>query len=93
MPYDPVVDDPRSGLALRLLWMFLFYLLLFWALSVVVALVAIAQFVLVLVNEAPNGRLIHFSSALNRYARQVLDFVTFNEERKPFPFSPFPDAG
>jgi hypothetical protein len=92
MSYDPVVDEPRQGLWFRLLWMVLFYLLVFWGLSVIVAVVAIAQFVLVLVNGVSNGRLKDFSSALNRYAHQILQFITFNEERKPFPFSELPRA-
>ncbi len=88
---DPVADEPRQGLWFRALWMFLFYLLMFYALAVVVAIIALTQFVLVLVNGAPQGRLREFSSALNRYAHQVLGYLTFNETRKPFPFSEFPD--
>jgi len=87
----PLADEPRTGLWFRLLWMFLFYLLVFYAIAVIVALTALVQFVLVLVNGAPQGRLREFSSALNRYAHQVLRFITFNDSRKPFPFSEFPD--
>ncbi len=91
MQNDPVADEPRSGLWLRLLWMFLFYLLLFHAVAVIVALTALVQFVLVLINGAPQGRLREFSAALSRYAYQILQFLSFNDSRKPFPFSEFPD--
>ncbi|KAA3621569.1 MAG: DUF4389 domain-containing protein [Proteobacteria bacterium] len=92
MQYDHEVDESRSGLWFRLLWMFLFYLLLFYAVSVIVAVILVCQFVLVLVNGAPNGRLREFSDRLNRYAHEILQYLSFNESRKPFPFSEFPDA-
>lgn len=93
MQYDPDLDEPRSALWFRALWMFLFYLLLFYAVAVIVAVMAICQFVLVLVNGAPNGRLREFGARLNRYAYEILQYLSFNESRKPFPFSEFPDAG
>ncbi len=93
MQHDPLADEPRSGLWFRLLWMFLFYLLLFYAVAVIVALTCLVQFVLVLVNGAPQGRLREFSAALNRYSHQILQFLSFNTTRKPFPFSEFPGAG
>jgi hypothetical protein len=93
MQYDPDIDEPRSALWFRALWMFLFYLLLFYAVNVIVAVMALSQFILVLVNGAPNGRLRDFSARLNRYSHQILQYLTFNETRKPFPFSEFPDAG
>ena len=92
MQFEPVNDEPRSGLWLRALWMFLFYLLLFYAVNIIVALMAVAQFVLVLINGAANGRLLEFSDALNRYAHEILAFLTFSSSRKPFPFSEFPSV-
>ena len=87
-------DGSDSGLSpwLRLLWMFLFFLLLFYAVKIVVLLTALCQFALALINGAPNERLRGFSGRLNRYAYEILEFLSFRVSRKPFPFSEFPEA-
>ena len=76
----------------RLLWMLLFFFLIFYAVKLVIALVMLAQFILVLVNGEPNDRLQGFSLRMNRYSYHILQYLTFNESLKPFPFSEFPDA-
>jgi Domain of unknown function (DUF4389) len=53
-------------------------------------LVAVVQFVLALVSDAPNPRLGDFGQALGRYLRQIADFVSFGTEDTPFPFSDWP---
>jgi Domain of unknown function (DUF4389) len=53
-------------------------------------LVAVVQFVLMLVSDAPNPRLADFGQALGRYLRQIADFVSFGTEEAPFPFSDWP---
>ncbi|GJL81041.1 MAG: hypothetical protein DHS20C01_06750 [marine bacterium B5-7] len=90
MQYESDNGEPRQGLWFRLLWMFLFYLLLFYAVNIIVAIIAVCQFVLVLVNGAVNGRLKDFSASLNQYAHEILQFLTFNSSQKPFPFAEFP---
>ncbi len=87
-------DGAETGLSpwLRLLWMFLFFLLLFYGVKIVVLLAALCQFVLVLINGAANERLRGFSGRLNRYAYEILEFLSFRSSRKPFPFSEFPDS-
>jgi hypothetical protein len=37
-----------------------------------------------------NENLSHFSESLTRYAFQILLYVTFQSEERPFPFSPWP---
>jgi hypothetical protein len=92
MQNDPVIDESRAALWFRLLWMFLFFLVIFYAVSVIVAVTGLAQFILILINGAPNGRLREFSASMNRYAHHVLRYITFNDALKPFPFSPFPES-
>jgi len=55
-------------------------------------LIAVVQFVLALVSDAPNERLSHFGKGLGRYLRHIADFVTFGSEDVPFPFSDWPVA-
>lgn len=52
--------------------------------------VAIIQFVLTLVNDTPNARLMAFGRSLGRYQSQNANFVSFASEDLPFPFSDWP---
>ncbi|MFT5113714.1 MAG: hypothetical protein ACI8P9_003045 [Parasphingorhabdus sp.] len=85
-------SDQNYGHWLRLLWMLLFFYLIFYALKLVIAVTALTQFILVIVNSEPNETLKSFSGRINRYSYEILQFLTFNKDRKPFPFSEFPDA-
>ncbi|HSG91379.1 MAG TPA: DUF4389 domain-containing protein [Pseudomonadales bacterium] len=74
----------------RLLYM-LFCAIAYSVAEVLIALVAIFQFVCVLVNGHVHERALRFGRNLATYAFQVFQFVTFNDERVPFPFSDWPD--
>lgn len=76
---------------LRGLYMILFALIYSVA-EVVVAAVAIFQFLLVLVTGHPNERLREFGQGLSVYIYQIWRFLTFNSESLPFPFDRWPDA-
>ncbi|MES2878453.1 MAG: DUF4389 domain-containing protein [Pseudomonadota bacterium] len=52
--------------------------------------VAIIQFILMLLNDVPNPRLMAFGHSLGRYQSQIADFVSFSIEVPPFPFSDWP---
>ncbi|MDD2699777.1 MAG: DUF4389 domain-containing protein [Sideroxydans sp.] len=80
----------------RNIWMRgLFMLLMGFALHVsgtVLAVVAVIQFVIVLVNGSPNDRLLAFGRSLGNYLRQIVNYLTFVTETMPFPFSEWPSA-
>ncbi|AMO56726.1 DUF4389 domain-containing protein [Endozoicomonas montiporae] len=75
---------------LRLLFM-MFYLVAGYFAGVLVLIVAMVQMVTGFVSGAPNTRLLMFSKSLNCYLFQVLEFLTYNAEDKPFPFSDWPE--
>jgi hypothetical protein len=58
--------------------------------ATLLAVAAVVQFALVLVNETPNARLISLGKALGLYLGQIAGFVTFASEDAPFPFSAWP---
>ena len=60
--------------------------------ATLLALTAIMQFVLVLLSETPNARLIAFGQSLGLYLSQIADFVSFGTEEVPFPFNPWPQG-
>lgn len=78
----------------RNIWMrALFMLLMAFVLHVcgtVLFVVAVIQFVIVLLNDTPNARLLSFGRSLGNYLRQIVHFLTFATEEIPFPFSEWP---
>ena len=51
---------------------------------------AFIQFVLALLGDAPNSRLMAFGRSLGRYQAQIADFVSFGTQEPPFPFADWP---
>ena len=87
VPQPVPPDGPDLGL--RVLYMVLFAVI-FWILVWVLAVTAVLQLVLRLVNGRPHQELARFGAALGRYAREVIEFLTFATESVPYPFSPWP---
>ena len=58
--------------------------------STLLFLLAVIQFVLALLNDAPNSRLMAFGRSLGRYQGQIANFVSFASEEPPFPFADWP---
>lgn len=75
-------------------WQRVLFVLLFWIVfyvaQMVVGAVAIAQCVFVLITDNPNQQLLKFGDSLGKYIHDILRFVTFNSDQRPFPFSDFP---
>lgn len=80
----------------RNLWMRGLYMLLmsiaYQISGTLVCIVAVVQFVLVLLTGAPNPHLLAFGRSLARYLHQIVDFLTFAAEAMPFPFSAWPSS-
>jgi hypothetical protein len=60
--------------------------------GMVLTLLIIAQALFGLLTGADNRNLRELGAALTAYVRQVLDFLTYNSDFKPFPFAPFAAA-
>ena len=84
-------DDEENewGIWSRGLYMILMGILYSLA-GTVLFVVAVFQFVFVLVGNEPNKRLLVFGHSLSVYIQQLVSFQTFNTEEKPFPFSDWP---
>ncbi len=77
---------------IRLLYAILFSFIYYIALAVVGAIILL-QFGFTYMTGQPNEKLLAFSGTLNRYVLEILDFLTFRVERKPYPFDEWPTAG
>lgn len=73
----------------------LFMLLILMAIHVsgtVLFIVTLIQFVLMLLGDTPNARLVSFGRGLGSYLKQCTHYLTFASEQKPFPFSEWPSG-
>lgn len=72
----------------------LFYALAFaivaWFVMHLVIVLALTQFVLLALNRRLNEELKDFCSSLVRYLSEIVTFITFTSDERPFPFGPFP---
>ena len=76
---------------LRALYMLLIGLCLYIAVWVAV-IIAFIQFVITLVSGEENENLRGAASVTARYLKQSADYLCYNTETKPFPFSDLPAA-
>lgn len=76
---------------LRLLFMFLFALV-FYIAELLLFAIALLQFLFKVATGNPNARLTEFGEQLGRFVYQIVRFLTFNSEDKPFPFAEWPGS-
>lgn len=77
-------------------WLHFLYIILFgFALSLasyIMLVVVVLQFIIKLFTGETNLKLQQFSASLSTYIYQMLLFVSFNTEIKPFPYADWPDS-
>lgn len=89
-------DDIKHNLQssdtwMRILYIFLF--ILFYSLAEVLLSAVVAfQLLLVLFTGSKNERLLKLGQGLSTYIYQVLSFMTFNSDYKPYPFGAWPQG-
>jgi hypothetical protein len=86
-------EEPRrfeQHLTSRTTWLrlfFMFVVVLIWGLTrLVVAAVVIVQFFCLLFTGSLNERLKHLGEQLARYSYQIVRYLVFASEDRPFPF-------
>tara|TARA_R100001377_G_scaffold71657_1_gene47305 strand:- start:728 stop:1225 length:498 start_codon:yes stop_codon:yes gene_type:complete len=89
---DDIVENLKEPSQwLRIAYMIALAVALYVA-SVVLTLLTIAQAVFSLLTGKDNLNLRALGKDLGTYVHQILEFLTYNSELKPFPFSPYPGA-
>ena len=77
---------------IRGLFIIIFGVILYF-LFMIIWLLVVFQFLTKVFTGNLNEQLSNFSKGLTRYAFQILNYITFQSEERPFPFSPWPAAG
>jgi hypothetical protein len=55
-------------------------------------LIVVTQFLFSLFTNSPNENILKLSNGFRNYMVQILDFITYQSDDKPFPFSDFPKS-
>ena len=75
-------------------WMRLVYMILFMVIFNVAELVTwavvVIQFLFKLFSGSANERLQSFGGRLATYLREIIAFLTYHTEHRPYPFAPWP---
>lgn len=81
--------DPQHWL--RILFM-VGYAFAAWVVTCLLGVLVVVQLVLALITGAANANLQKAGYQLVRYLAQILQFLLYNSEEKPFPLADFPSA-
>nr|WP_324259222.1 DUF4389 domain-containing protein [Cellvibrio fontiphilus] len=89
-------DQLKSNLTSSKHWFRLIFMLLFAAIlqlaSIVMWALVIIQFCFSLITGEDNQHLRRFGYSLSTYIYEVLKFLSYSSEEKPFPFADWPMA-
>ncbi len=89
--FDEIVDNlKKTSSWVRLLFMVAFAVVLYIVLIPVVIVLTIAQALFAILKGEANPNLRYFGMAIEEYVGQIIRFLAYNSEQKPFPFSDFP---
>ena len=89
--FDEIVDNLRKPNSwIRLVFMIVFAVVLYLIIAAVILVIMIAQVLFTLLTGSQNTNLKDFSNALAEYTYQILKFLLYGIEDKPFPFTDFP---
>jgi hypothetical protein len=90
---NEIVDNITQPSAwIRILLMTVFAVASYFVLLPLILVLSIAQALFTLITGKCNANIRYFSSALGLYISQIIKFMTYLSEVKPYPFSDLPEV-
>lgn len=86
LPQDAVT---RGKIGVRLLLTLLFLVILS-IMNFIIQMIALVQFVILLITKSYSEPLRPFSNKVAVYVYKLIRYITLNENARPFPFTEFP---
>jgi len=68
------------------------YLIIIRLISMVLFVIAITQYIYSWLTGEPNEKILHFTEDLAEYSKQLVSYVGFNTDEKPWPVGEWPDV-
>jgi hypothetical protein len=85
----------RDNLLDGQVWLRFLLMIGFWLVRIIVVwvigVIALGQFLILLVTGERNDRLQSAGAMCGSYHLQITDYLTFVSDERPFPFTDFPD--
>jgi len=66
------------------------FAIIFYVLCTIIWILVVFQFLMKVLTGNLNENLMKFSGSLTSFAVQILRYITFQSEERPWPFSPWP---
>lgn len=93
---EKLPENVKNNLKSKDQWIRGFYLVLFffiiYAGVFLLFFIGVFQLVMNLLTNKSNKHLLTFGHSLSLYYHDMIQYVTYNSARKPFPFSPWPNG-
>jgi len=86
----PASAEPRPAFPAVRLFYALGFAIVAWVVFWLILILALVQFVVLLVDGRNNEELKNFNFSLIQYLWELLAFIGFVRDEQPFPFGPFP---
>ena len=83
--------EALEGKIIKLVYLILF-LIIFSVMDAVLIVIVILQAALTFFSDEPSDTLRNFGSSLSVYLKQIVAFLSYASEQKPYPFSDWPDS-
>jgi len=88
MEQEQQIERKETGIRMLLT---LLFMLILRAVEIVLGVIVIFQLIFTLITKRPSGeRVARFANRIIAYVVQMLRYLTYQEEQRPFPFSDFP---
>lgn len=81
--------EEKDPILLRIVYTVLFYCI-FYIAELAVIVIVVAQTLFVAFSGSPQPDMKNFSLQLSTYLRQVVNYMTWATDRKPYPFVEWP---
>lgn len=86
---DEVKEEVKKASGERVLYT-IFYMVIAKIISFIVFIVVVAQFLYSWIGGNLNEKLLSFSASLSEYVRQLIAYISFNSDEKPWPMGEWP---
>ena len=83
-------EREKPGIA-RALYILL-YLIIGRFISMILFVIAITQYIYSWLTGEPNEKILYFTEGLAEYTKQLVSYVGFNTDEKPWPLGDWPDV-
>ena len=89
---EEIETNEREKLGIARALYILLYLIIGRFISMVLFVIAITQYIYSWLTGEPHEKILHFTEDLAEYTKQLVSYVGFNTDEKPWPFGDWPDV-